>query len=287
MKKNKKLCLILLAFSCLIITSCANSGNPIVEQKPETNYPGDQQFIAPTPSPMQVVQGTGLDNKKISWGFKKINNQQPDVPKAWKDMLSRFDGYYLGNTSKKVLYLTFDEGYENGYTGKILDTLKTTSTPAAFFVTGPYLDREAALVKRMTDEGHIVGNHTINHPSMPSVVDDEKLKKELTVLDEKYYALTQKNMKFVRPPMGEFSERTLAISKNLGYKTIFWSSAYVDWNVNSQKSANYAFEQVTNQFHNGAIILLHAVSKDNMEALPEIIKDARSKGYTFESLNEL
>lgn len=287
MKKIKKSFLILLAISCFIITSCTNINSPMTEQSPDTNYPNDLKIIAPSPSPMQVVQGTGYDNKTISWGFKKIKNAQPEVPQAWKDTLKRFDGYYIGDTSKKVLYLTFDEGYENGYTGKILDTLHATSTPAAFFVTGPYLERETALVKRMVDEGHIVGNHTINHPSMPSVVDDEKLNKELTGLDEKFFALTQKNMKFVRPPMGEFSERTLALSKNLGYKTIFWSSAYVDWNVNAQKSASYAVEQVTSQFHNGSIILLHAVSKDNMEALPEIIKDARSKGYTFESLNEL
>ena len=283
----KKLFLILLAFSLVIITSCVNPNNPMIEQNPDTNYPSDQKIIMPSPSPMQVVQGTGYDNKTISWGFKKVKNAQPDVPQNWKDILSRFDGYYIGDSSKKVLYLTFDEGYENGYTGKILDILKSTSTPAAFFVTGPYLERETALIKRMVDEGHIVGNHTINHPSMPSVIDDEKLKKELTGLDEKFFALTQKNMKFVRPPMGEFSERTLAISKNLGYKTIFWSSAYVDWNVKTQKCADYAFEQVTNQFHNGCIILLHAVSEDNMEALPEIIKDALSKGYTFESLNEL
>jgi len=283
----KKLFLILLAFSFIFITSCVDPNNPMRGQSPDTNFPSDQKIIEPSPSPMQVVQGTGYENKKLSWGFKKKKDTQPEVPDERKDILKRFDGYYLGDTSKKVMYLTFDEGYENGYTGKILDVLQSTGVPAAFFVTGGYLQRETALIKRMVNEGHIVGNHTLNHPSMPAVTDDEKLKKELTNLDEKFFALTQTNMKFIRPPMGEFSERTLALSKNLGYKTIFWSSAYVDWNINPPKCADFAFEQVTNQFHNGCIILLHAISKENLEALPEIIKDAREKGYEFGSLNEL
>ena len=184
------------------------------------------------------------------------------------------------------MYLTFDEGYENGYTAQILDVLKKTNTPAAFFVTGPYIKTQSELVKRMADEGHVVGNHTVNHPSMPDV-SDEVLKKELSDLDGMYYDLTKKNMKFLRPPRGEFSERTLALSKEMGYKSVFWSVAYADWDTNKQKGTENAIKQVTSQFHNGAIILLHAVSSDNANALEQIINIAKEQGYTFKSLEDL
>ena len=233
-----------------------------------------------------VVQGTGYDNTKIGWGLKKVENSQPEVPSAWTELLKRYDGYYLGNTTEKVMYLTFDEGYENGYTAKILDVLKKTNTPAAFFVTGPYVKNEPELIKRMVDEGHIVGNHTVNHPSMPDV-GDSQLEKEITELNDNFYNITKTNMKFMRPPRGEFSERTLYITQKMGYKSIFWSIAYADWNTNSQKGADYATEQVTKQFHNGAIILLHAVSADNANGLEEIINNAKQQGYVFKSLEDL
>ena len=237
-------------------------------------------------SSSMVAQGTGYDNTKIGWGLKKIENSQPEVPENWKEMLKKYDGYYLGNTAEKIMYLTFDEGYENGYTAKILDVLKKTGTPAAFFVTGPYLKNEGDLIKRMVEEGHIVGNHTVNHPSMPDVNNDE-LAKELSNLNDEFNKLTNQNMKFMRPPKGEFSERTLALTQKMGYKSVFWSIAYADWNTNSQKGADYAVQQVTKQFHNGAIILLHAVSEDNANALEKIINMAKEQGYTFKSLEDL
>lgn len=237
-------------------------------------------------SSSMVAQGTGYDNAKIGWGLKKIENSQPEVPENWKDMLKKYDGYYLGNTAEKIMYLTFDEGYENGYTAKILDVLKKTGTPAAFFVTGPYLKNEGDLIKRMVEEGHIVGNHTVNHPSMPDVSNDE-LAKELSNLNDEFNKLTNQNMKFMRPPKGEFSERTLDLTQKMGYKSVFWSIAYADWNTNSQKGADYAVQQVTKQFHNGAIILLHAVSEDNANALEKIINIAKEQGYTFKSLEDL
>lgn len=233
-----------------------------------------------------VAGGTGYDTAKIGWGLKKVENSQPEVPESWKQMLKKYDGYYLGNTSEKVMYLTFDEGYENGYTAQILDVLKKTGTPAAFFVTGPYIKTEGELVKRMTDEGHIVGNHTINHPSMPDI-SDEEIKNELTGLDDMYFDATGKHMSYMRPPRGEFSEKSLALTKGLGYKSIFWSIAYADWDVNSQKGTEYAVEQVTKQFHPGAVILLHAVSADNANGLEQIINTAREQGYTFLSLEDL
>ncbi len=233
-----------------------------------------------------VAQGTGYDNTKIGWGLKKVENSAPEVPQSWQNLLKKYNGYYLGNTTKKVMYLTFDEGYENGYTSKILDVLKKTNTPAAFFVTGPYIKNEGELVKRMVDEGHIVGNHTVNHPSMPDI-DDGKIKSEINELDKMYYDLTGGHMSFLRPPKGEFSERTLALTNDMGYKNIFWSVAYADWDVNSQRGAEYAVSKVCSQFHNGAIILLHAVSKDNADALEQIINTAKEQGYTFLSLEDL
>ena len=233
-----------------------------------------------------VAQGMGHDNTKIGWGLKKVENSQPEVPEKWKEMLKKYDGYYLGNTNEKVMYLTFDEGYENGYTAKILDVLKKTNTPAAFFVTGPYIKKEPELIKRMVEEGHIVGNHTVNHPSMPDL-NDEEVTRELVGLNDSFKELTGQDMKFMRPPKGEFSEKTLATTQKNGYKTVFWSIAYADWDTNSQKGVDYAVEQVTKQFHNGAIILLHAVSEDNANGLEQIINTAKEQGYTFKSLEDL
>lgn len=264
----KRRVFILLLIPMLLLSACVSRGGE----------EGDTE---------QVAQGTEYDNTKIGWGLKKVKGEQPEVPAQWQELLKRYDGYYLGNTTEKYLYLTFDEGYENGYTAQILDVLKKTQTPAAFFVTGPYLKTEGALIKRMVEEGHIVGNHTVNHPSMPDVASDEKLRAELQELDDSFFELTGKHMQFMRPPRGEFSERTLALTKELGYKSIFWSSAYADWDVQKQRGTEYAVQQVTEQFHNGAILLLHAVSKDNANGLEEIINRAKQQGYTFKSLEDL
>ena len=233
-----------------------------------------------------VAHGAGYDSTKIGWGLKRIENSAPEVPEKWQDMIKKYDGYYLGNSAEKVMYLTFDEGYENGYTAKILDVLKKTNTPAAFFVTGPYIKNEPELIKRMVNEGHVVGNHTINHPSMPDL-SEQKISEELNGLNESFKNLTGKSMRFMRPPMGEFSEKTLAAIQKNGYKTIFWSVAYADWDIKNQKGVEHAVSQVTKQFHNGAIILLHAVSVDNANALEQIINTAKQQGYTFKSLEDL
>lgn len=239
------------------------------------------------PEARAVTSGDGEPSSKAyGWGFKKVPGQAPEIPSSIADSISRYGGYYLGNTAEKVLYLTFDEGYENGYTPQILDVLKAEGVPAAFFVTGPYLKKEGELVKRMVEEGHIVGNHTVTHPSMPSLSED-KIAEELNGLDQMFFDLTGAHMKYLRPPKGEYSERSLAASQKLGYKTIFWSSAYADWDINKQTGKEHAFKAVTSQFHNGSIILLHAVSRDNTEALADIIEEAKRQGYTFLSLDEL
>ncbi len=222
-----------------------------------------------------------LDAKQ-GWGLKKNKNAPPDVPAATVELLNKYGAIYKSD-EPKTLYLTFDEGYENGYTAKILDVLKENQVPAAFFVTGPYIKKEAELVKRMTDEGHIVGNHTVNHPSVPEI-SEEEIKKELTDLSKSYYDLCGKEMKFFRPPMGEYSEKTLDITSKMGYTNVFWSFAYKDWETNNQKGTGYAYNQIMDGVHDGAILLLHAVSKDNTEILDKVIKDLKAQGYTFKSL---
>ena len=226
-----------------------------------------------------------LDNTKLSWNYRpNSEHKAPGIPANAGKLIETHDGVYLGDTSQKVVYLTFDEGYENGYTPMILDALKENDTKAIFFVTGPYLKKNSGLVKRMLDEGHQVGNHSVNHPSLPSV-DNATLEKELLGLEKELMSKFNKGFRYMRPPMGEYSERTLAAAKQLGYKTVFWSFAYRDWEVDKQKGAEYAYNKVMNGLHNGAVILLHAVSKDNAEALDRIIKGIKAEGYEIKPLD--
>lgn len=227
-----------------------------------------------------------LSNTRHGWGIKRNDNhQQPEMPKGIRDTLARYDAFWIGSPGEKVLYLTFDEGYENGYTPKILDILKANNVKAAFFVTGHYVKSQPDLVKRMVAEGHIVGNHTMNHPSLPDV-SDEQIKKELQSVEALFTKLTGQKMRYLRPPKGEYSERTLAVTRQLGYYNIFWSLALVDW-VPMPGGAQEAYQSVMDNLHNGALILLHAVSKDDTEALDRILKDARARGYTFKTLDDL
>lgn len=224
-------------------------------------------------------------NTMYGWGLKKNVNAPPEIPDSIKTMMDTYHALYL-DTTPRSLYLTFDEGYENGYTAQILDVLKENNVKAAFFVTGPYLEKEEVLVRRMLDEGHIVGNHTVHHPSMPQLGSTEKVKEEITALSSMCKEKYGQEMKYFRPPRGEYSERTLKISEDLGYTNVFWSFAYKDWDVNSQKGTDYAYEQIKKGVHDGAVLLLHAVSKDNAEVLDRIIKDLKSEGYHFKSLDE-
>lgn len=257
------------------------------EETPEnaSSVNTDVQVPAPTLHPDEVY--SQLSNEKIAWGLKKVKGEKPEVPDSIIKTLDTFDGVYLAKRGGKNLYLTFDEGYENGYSGQILDVLQRTQTPAAFFITGDYLKNESELVARMVNEGHIVGNHTQNHPSMPGVSDTKSLAKEITELDDSFFALTGQHMRYLRPPKGEFSEKSLAVSKDLGYRSVFWSFAYADWEKDKTNGAQYAYDHVMPYLHDGAIILLHAVSKDNADALEKIITDAKAAGYTFKSLDEL
>ena len=230
-----------------------------------------------------------VSNTPIQWGFKRsVNEQQVEAGKTVDQLLAKYGAFYKGNEKTKTLYLTFDNGYENGYTGQILDVLKKEKVPATFFVTGHYLQSAPDLVKRMVKEGHIVGNHSWFHPDLTTNSDADIRDEELNPVREKTKELTgQKEMKYVRPPRGVFSERTLKVAKDEGYTHVLWSLAYVDWNVNQQKGWQYSYDNIMKQVHPRAVMLLHTVSKDNAEALEKVIKDLKKRGYKFKSLDHL
>nr|WP_281890885.1 delta-lactam-biosynthetic de-N-acetylase [Paenibacillus sp. YYML68] len=223
------------------------------------------------------------------FGFKKsVNGQAPSIDEeGFKPLLQKYGAIFTGDLEQKELYLTFDNGYENGYTAQMLDVLKEKKVPAIFFVTGHYVNTEPELLKRMNNEGHLIGNHSWSHPDM-SQVDATRIEQELTKVKTKVAEITgQTKMDFLRTPRGIFNERTLSVSKQLGYTNVFWSVAYKDWDTNSQKGAQYAYEKVIAQLHPGAVLLLHSVSKDNADALGRIIDEAHRQGYVFKSLDQM
>ncbi len=222
------------------------------------------------------------------WGLSFQTNGQPPAGNVSADELRQWDAYYLGDTGEKTIYLTFDAGYENGCTPAILDALKKHNAPACFFVVGNYIDTAPALVQRMVDEGHIVGNHTLHHPDMSAIASQEAFAAELDGLAEKFTALTGQPMqKFYRPPQGKFSEENLKQAQELGYKTIFWSLAYVDWYTDNQPTEEQAFSKLVPRIHNGAIVLLHSTSETNARILDELLTRWEEQGYTFGRLDEL
>nr|MDH3162787.1 delta-lactam-biosynthetic de-N-acetylase [Bacillus licheniformis] len=229
-----------------------------------------------------------ISNKAIHWGFSKSKNHQPaDAGQELNNLLQQYDAFYLGNTKEKTIYLTFDNGYENGYTPQVLDVLKKQNVKAAFFVTGHFVKDQPELIKRMAEEGHIIGNHSYHHPDLTTKT-SRVIQEELESVDEEVYKITgEKNNLYLRPPRGIFSERVLEETKKLGYQTVFWSVAFVDWKINAQKGWRYAYDNMMKQAHPGAIYLLHTVSRDNAEALDQAITDLKKEGYTFKSLDDL
>ena len=235
---------------------------------------------------VQTSTAIGLSSKKIGWGIKRAsNNMQPDFGSENKLLIDKNNGIAMGNDIDKCIYLTFDEGYEAGYTSKILDVLKENNVKATFFITAHYLNTASELVQRMIEEGHIIGNHTVNHKSMPSI-SDEEIEKEIMQLHQTIYEKFNYEMKFIRPPKGEFNERTLKKTYELGYKTVMWSFAYMDWDEKKQPSIENAQKIIIDNFHNGEIMLLHPNSKTNSEVLDTIIKEAKKQGYVFKTLEE-
>ena len=223
-----------------------------------------------------------------SWGLSFRQEGAPPVGNADRQQLRQYDAAYLGDPSQKVLYLTFDAGYENGSTEKILDTLKEQQVPAAFFLVGNYIEKNADLVRRMEAEGHIVGNHTMHHKDMSKLTDEAAFAKELQDLEALYQETVGKPMpKYYRPPQGIYSQDNLRLAQKLGYKTVFWSLAYVDWNNDSQPTREQAFKKLLPRTHPGAVILLHSTSKTNAEILGELIEKWKAEGYRFGTLEEL
>ena len=222
-----------------------------------------------------------------AWGLSfQTEGQAPQGP-ASADTLERYDAAYVGDDGEKVLYLTFDAGYENGCTAQILDILQKHRVPAAFFLVGDYMERNPDLVRRMAAEGHTVGTHTMNHPDMSGMT-GEAFQKEITGLEALYREITGAELpKYYRPPQGLYSQENLEAARDLGYKTVFWSLAYVDWNNDSQPTAEYAFSKLLPRTHNGAVVLLHSTSKTNAAILDELLTRWKDLGYRFGTLEEL
>ncbi len=242
--------------------------------------------INPEDTKQTVATTSTLSNKKIGWGIKRNDNHtQPDLGTENKNLIEKYNGIAMGNNDDKNIYLTFDLGYEAGYTAKILDDLKEKNVKATFFITAHYLNTANDLVKRMIDEGHIVGNHTVNHKSMPEISDDE-IKKELMDLNQAVYEKFGYEMKYMRPPKGEYSERTLSLTENLGFKTVMWSFAYVDWIDDKQPAKDEAMKKIISNLHNGEIMLLHATSKTNSEIMADMVDEIRKEGFEIKSLDE-
>lgn len=226
--------------------------------------------------------------RSYGWGLPKHpTGERPDPGRLYEELLSKHNALYIDKINDDHIYLTFDAGYEQGYTEMILDVLKEERVPALFFLTGQYLEKETDIVKRMVKEGHIIGNHTYYHPDLTRL-SKEEYAKDLKKFEDKYYEITNRKLaKILRPPSGTFSDRSLQIADELGYYTVFWSLAYKDWDVNAQKGADYAYNSVMKRIHPGAIILLHNVSEDNATALKRIIRDLKDKGYEFKSIDTL
>jgi peptidoglycan-N-acetylmuramic acid deacetylase len=230
---------------------------------------------------------TAPATKSYSWYFtRNSQHQTPFVNQDISNLLSAHGAFYVLPNNNSRIYLTFDAGYEQGYTARILDTLKANGVHAAFFITGQYLRTQPDLAKRMKAEGNLVCNHTVNHPDCAKISSDS-LKKEIKSLEEQYLQVTGQEMdRYLRPPMGNYSESSLKTTQELGYKTVFWSMAFNDWDPSNQPGADYSYNHVINNIHPGAVILLHAVSQSDTEALDRIIKDLQSQGYVFATFNQ-
>lgn len=235
-----------------------------------------------------VVNPFAVQAEAHHWGFKKATDGVPPSAGAELDqLLDEYGAIYKGQEDKKIVYLTFDNGYENGYTESILDTLKKEQAPATFFLTGHYVKSASGLVQRMVKDGHGIGNHSYGHPNM-ATISEQQMKEEWQRLDEILYATTgQQRTIYARPPEGVFNAKLLQVGNDLGYRHIFWSVAFIDWHRDKPKGKAFAYNELMNQLHPGAVILMHTVSSDNAEALPDFIRDAKKQGYAFHTLDQL
>lgn len=228
-----------------------------------------------------AVQSTG-------WGLSFQEEGKRPAGNASIDDLKQYNAYYASDTDQKIIYLTFDAGYENGNTPAILDALKKHHAPAVFFAVGNFIKDNPDLIRRILAEGHIIGNHTMTHPDLSQISSMDAFQKELQDVEELYTSLTGEPMtKFYRPPRGIYSTENLSMAKELGYSTFFWSLAYVDWIQDQQPSREEAFQKLLTRIHPGAIVLLHNTSSTNAEILDELLTKWEEMGYEFHSLKEL
>lgn len=275
---------IMLFSGCKEVSSPDNTADNSAESS-ENDAP--RYFYTAEDQTLITLSSNSLDNTLIGWGLGKSRdslNRPLDAVKA-QEKYEKYSSVFIDDSEKKVLYLTFDEGYENGYTAQILDILKETGVKAAFFVTLDYCKSSPELVRRMIDEGHTVGNHSCTHPSFPEC-SSSQVEEEITGLHDYVRENFNYEMKFFRFPKGEFSERTLKQVQDLGYTSVFWSFAHPDWDPDNQPSLEKTYEAVTSSLHSGEIYLVHAVSESNTKCLKRIIEYWRAEGFTVGELKE-
>ena len=264
--------------ACQITTGKKTNLNETTSSTSQASYTEQEKY--------QETSGETAQGIERWWLKRNEKHQTPEVSDHID--LSKYDAYYVNpKCKKKKIFFTFDCGYENGFTPKILDVLKKQKVVAAFFVTKPFIREGTELVRRMKREGHIVGNHTVHHKSMPTLSDRDNKQEIIDCAQYCKEATGYEMDHFIRPPMGEYNEKTLKLTKSMGYKTIFWSMAYVDFDVNKQPGKDYVVGHFKKYTHNGAIPLMHNVSQSNAEALDEVITNLKKEGYEFESLKKL
>lgn len=247
--------------------------------------PTEESFPSPTPYVEPFVDK--LTQEGIGWGLSFGNSGEQPRGNASREELAQYNAYFMDDDSEKVIYLTFDCGYENGNTEPILDALKAHEAPAAFFVVGHFLETAPEMVKRMVDEGHAVGNHTYHHYDVDTV-DEDTFQEEMKAVEELFHEITGAQLSpYYRPPEGKCGITNLKRAQSLGYNTIFWSLAHVDWDVDNQPSRDTAIDKLTSRIHPGAIVLLHNTSSTNGEILDELLTKWEEMGYTFKSLSYL
>ena len=280
----KSICVTLVLLLTCLLTACQiptgkkTNLNETTSSTSQASYTEQEKYQETSGETAQGIE---------RWWLKRNENHQTPAVSDHID-LSKYDAYYVNpKCKKKKIFFTFDCGYENGFTPKILDVLKKQKVVAAFFVTKPFIREGTELVRRMKREGHIVGNHTVHHKSMPTLSDRDNKQEIIDCAQYCKEATGYEMDHFIRPPMGEYNEKTLKLTKSMGYKTIFWSMAYVDFDVNKQPGKDYVVGHFKKYTHNGAIPLMHNVSQSNAEALDEVITNLKKEGYEFESLKKL
>ena len=308
MRKMRKLITVLLMGILLFCTACkfqtstvtpselpneeisSNTSQNVDSEEPTENPVEPPPVIQEEPEPLPEIDNNAINGtgEKTSIGFGVLmttDETQPGVPQAWINIFQQYQGYYVIPTQEKKIYLTFDLGYESGFTNSLLDTLSTLKIPGTFFLLGQYIEKNPDIVKRIVSEGHAVGNHSYIHDSIPTLTKEEIIA-DAQHCQQLFYDLTNQETHLYRPPKGEFSEYSLSVIHQLGYKSFFWSVAYQDW-VALPGGPGESYETVMKHIHPGAIVLMHVVTDDNVLALPRIVQSLTEKGYTFASLDEI